>query len=212
MFLAFLSMGRCRGEAVNKERRMVYEDPRTGKTLGGALWEWRTKSELTLNAVAEAVGSTITHIMDIENNKIGPSAQLLIKLASLYGKECVGCHSEAGWAAVIGWINVFSSLESPTNREMLDVVGVSIRRMRHLPEDGLVIMRDQEADIVCSMLNLESDTLTMDLRESFGLDETMAQAFVDRAVNRRDRRQISKSPISERIAGTYRAIPEEEAA
>jgi len=179
---------------------MVYEDPRTGQTLGGALCAWRSASDLTLGAVAQATGSTITHLMDVENNKIGPTADLLAKLAAVYSDDYLGAQGEAGWSAVLGWLHVFDGLESPTNRERLEVVATSIRRMRRLPEDSLVIMRDQEVDIVFSALDLDDENaLADDLVASFGFERGGAEAFVKRALNRQARRHVPRQPIIARI-------------
>ena len=100
---------------------------------------------------------------------------------------------------VIHWLRCFEQLESPTNREMLDVVATSIRRMRHLPDNGLVYMRDQEADIVFSMLDVDDAQLSMDIVESFGIDLVAAEEFIQRSSIRRDRRASSRQPIIGRI-------------
>lgn len=178
---------------------MVYEDPRTGETLGGALREWREASDITLGEVSRVTGQSITHLLGIEADKVGPDAALLRKLASLYSDDCQANVPEAGWNVVLIWLNCFEGLTSPTNREMLEVVAKSIRRMRNLPDNGLVYMRDQEADIIFSMLDTEDEQLAMDLAEIFGLELTAAAEFLERATLRRDRRSSSRQPIIARI-------------
>ena len=184
---------------------MVYKDPRTGATLGGALREWREGSNLTLYATADACGVTITHLMDVESDKIGPSASLLTKLGRCYGDEFIGSQRQAGWIAVMGWLQMIASLDSPTNRQILCVVATSIREMRNLPEDAIVVMRDQEADIVFSMLNLDDEKLYVDLREAFELSEEGARAFVERANMRRDRREEASQTLIERFGPDFSA-------
>lgn len=183
---------------------MAYQD-RNGETLGGALREWREASDMTLGAVSQVTGAPITRLVDIENDKIGPSGQLLMKLAGLYLDECKGCRSEAGWYAMLTWLQVFGNLDSPTNREMLDVVASSIRRMRSLPDDGLVIMRDQEADIVFSMLDIEDEELENDVIASFGYQQPAAAEFLERVTARQARRGSPRQPIIDRI-GTRTGI------
>lgn len=178
---------------------MVYENPRTGETLGGALREWRAAAELTLGQVSGVTGKSITHLMDVEADKIGPDAELLRVLARMYGSDAKGSLAEAGWNAVMNWLHVFSGLDSPTNREMLDVVAASIRRMRNLPDDGLVYMRDQEADIIFSMLDLTDDGLVGDIQTAFALEGDAARQFIERATVRYERRKSSRQPIIERI-------------
>lgn len=178
---------------------MVYKDPRTGATLGGALREWREGSDLTLGATADACGVTITRLIDVESDKIGPSAVLLTKLGRLYGDEFIGARRQAGWIAVMGWLKVIASIDSPTNRQILDVVAKSIRDMRNLPDDSPIFMRDQEADLVFSMLDLEHAELFKDLCVTFKMASDNAEAFIDRANMRRERRDEASMTIIERF-------------
>ena len=178
---------------------MVYQDPRTGETLGGALREWRELSGMTLGEVSRITGHPITHLLGIEADKVGPDADLLRELASLYSDDCLTQVPEAGWNVVLSWLNCFEGLESRSNREMLCVVATSIRRMRKLHDTGLVFMRDQEADILFPMLDSEDEQLPGDIVEIFGLDLAAAEEFVERANSRRDRRASSRQPIIRRI-------------
>ncbi len=178
---------------------MVYEDPRTGETLGGALREWREASGMTMGEVSQVTGVPITQLLGIEADKTGPDATLLRKLARLYSDDVQDSVPEAGWNVVLTWLSCFDSLESPTNREMLNVVATSIRRMRNLPESGLVYMRDQEADIIFSMLDTDDEQLANDIVDTFALDLATAEEFIQRAAIRRDRRSSSRQPIIQRI-------------
>lgn len=182
---------------------MIYTDPRTGSTLGGALGEWRIASEMTLGQAAEAVGVTITHLFDVENDKIGPSANLLLALGRIYRNECVGPSCQSGWAAVTNWLGVFSGLDVPTNRQMLNVVAASLRQMRNLPDAAPVGMRGQEGDLIFSMLDMEDGDLAADLSDSFGLTLEDAEATIDKARGRLDRRDAPRQPILERIGDVH---------
>ena len=178
---------------------MVYQDPRTGETLGGALRQWRELSGMTLGEVSRITDRPITHLLGIEADKVGPDADLLRKLASLYSDDCLTQVPEAGWNVVLSWLNCFEGLESRSNREMLCVVATSIRRMRKLPDTGLVFMRDQEADILFPMLDSDDENLPADVADIFGLDLSKAVEFVQRAHSRRERRTSSRQPIIGRI-------------
>lgn len=177
---------------------MVYQD-RNGETLGAALREWRELCGLTFGAVSQTTDTPITRLVDIENDKIGPSGELLMKLAELYSQDCEGYLDEAGWSAVLTWMRLFARLESPTNRQMLDIVGASIRRMRNLPDGALVHMRDQEADIISSVLDLTDESLADDIVGALGYEPELAVDFVDRAIARMARRESLRQPILGRI-------------
>jgi len=183
---------------------MAYTDPRTGSTLGGALKEWREQSDLSLGDVAERCSIPITQLVDIERDGSGPSAQLLIELARLYKPDCVGCTTQAGWAAVMGWLRLFSDLDAPTNRQMLDIVAASIREMRNLPDDGTVRMRDGEAEIVLSLLDLSDEQWKSDLMAAFGLSLVDTDNFLGEAVRRMERREDAEEPIIRRLSSAYR--------
>lgn len=186
---------------------MAYTDPRSGSTLGGALKQWREESGLSLGQAADQCSISITQLLNIERDSSGPTAQLLIDLARLYKSDCVGSESQAGWAAVMGWLRLFSDLDAPTNRQMLDIVAASIREMRNLPEDGTVRMRDGEADIVLSLLDLSDDQWKSDLMASFGLSLVDAESFLSEATRRLERREHAEEPIIRRLSSAYRLDP-----
>lgn len=181
---------------------MADKGSRTGKTLGGALFEWRTASSLSLGEVSQITGAPITQLLDIESDKIGPNAVLLTRLAALYSDDCLGCREEAGWDAVLSWLHTFAEFESPTNRELLTIVATSIRRMRNLPATGLVMMRDQEADIIFSVLDLTDEKLVGDVEDIFGIEADAATALVERSAVRQERSEASRTPLIERIGST----------
>lgn len=181
---------------------MVDEGARTGKTLGGALFEWRTRSGLSLGEVSKMTGAPITRLVGIESDKLGPSADLLTKLATVYADDLHGCREEAGWDAVLSWLQAFAQFESPNNREMLKLVAASIRRMRKLPETGLVIMRDQEIDIIFSALDIQDEQLPSDVAEIFSLEPFDAAALVERSILRQRRSEASTRPLIDRIHST----------
>ena len=107
----------------------------------------------------------------------------------------------------MSWLRLFSNLDAPTNRQMLDIVAASIREMRNLPEDGTVRMRDGEADIVLSLLDLSDDQWKSDLMASFGLSLVDAESFLSEATRRLERREHAEEPIIRRLSSAYRLDP-----
>lgn len=53
-------------------------------SFGDLLNQWRAAKNLTLKDVAEAVGVSVVHIHDIENNRRTPSADTVMRICALF--------------------------------------------------------------------------------------------------------------------------------
>ena len=108
----------------------------------------------------------MTYLLKIEAGSSGPTAQVVRQLISLYGdrdpsgsgREGVDLRPEQRRPAKdeceIDWVGLVQSADQRSNIEMLEEVATGIRALRGFGEAIPVHMREVEADILISLLDL----------------------------------------------------------
>jgi len=181
-------------------------------SLGTTLRECRTISGLSLNDVAEATDLTITYLLDIENEGAGPTEDVLRRLMRVYGPAIRNIHVPPGQdrreraasteRSEIDWISFMLRKDQMTNRELLSEVATAVRTLRRLSETVAVQMRQPEADLLVSMLDLTDDDLALDIMNEFKLSVAQTRDFIGGAVKRAERRAAGNdSEFLRRLSG-----------
>lgn len=179
--------------------------------VGESLRDHRQASGMTMGQAAGACSIPLTYLLKIEAGASGPTAQVLQQLITLYGAEPV---SEEG-AAVdlradkrrplrdeceIDWVGLVQRAGSQTNLEVLEEVATGIRALRGFGEAIPVHMREVEADIMISLLDLEDENLLVDIMRSFALSAVQVDEFLAASVRRFERRIVpTDGELVERI-------------
>lgn len=169
--------------------------------VGDSLRDQRAASGLTLGQAAAACSIPLTYLLKIEAGSSGPTAQVLRQLINLYG-----ANSRAGDAGdvylraekrrplreecEIDWVGLVQRAGSQTNLEVLEEVATGIRALRGFGEAIPVHMREVEADIMISLLNLSDENLLIDIMNSFSLSAVQVDEFLAASVRRFERRTI----------------------
>lgn len=165
-------------------------------------------SGLTLAEAASLSHVPVTHLAEIEAGGCGPTKKMVEALMSLYGPTIRSMHygaaQERREAPVEGmeidWISLVADSETLSNREILDEVAAAVRELRNLGEHAAVTMREAEADLLVSMLDLSDDDLSIEIMEAFDLSIHTTNDFLNGAINRAKRRANgAQSPFLARL-------------
>ncbi len=168
-------------------------------------------SEMPLNEVASKTGLALTYLLDIENEGCGPTQEVLRQLMELYGPTIRNLHVPPGEERraqptadrnEIDWIQLMLRSETMTNTELLREVATAVRTLRRLTPTVPVHMRQTEADLLVSMLDLTDEDLAITIMTEFGLSVAQTGDFIDGAVNRAQRRAAGNdSEFLRRLSG-----------
>jgi transcriptional regulator with XRE-family HTH domain len=178
----------------------------TTTAVGESLRDQRAASGLTLGEAAFRCSIPLTYLLKIEAGSSGPTAELLRQLIRLYGLAPDGPMFEGDQRrptreeCEIDWVGLVKTASSRTNLELLEEVAVGIRALRSFGEATPVIMREIEADIMITLLDLSDPHLLVDIMCAFSLSAVQVDEFLAASVRRFDRRSIpTDSIIVERI-------------
>lgn len=178
----------------------------TTTAVGESLRDQRTASGFTLGEAAGRCSIPLTYLLKIEAGSSGPTAEVLRQLIRLYGSAPTEPAFEGDQRrptrdeCEIDWVGLVKSAPSRTNLELLEEVAVGIRALRNFGEATPVIMREIEADILISLLDLADPQLPLDIMRAFSLSAAQVDDFLAASVRRFERRSIpTDSVIVERI-------------
>lgn len=171
--------------------------PTTG--IGSTLREWRVLSGYTINEAAQACGIPLTQMLNIETNTTGPSCDVLRCLEHLYrlsesvdgGTTLDEINRRRLPGTEIDWIGLALQSDMKSNQEILDEVGSTIRRLRRLGPTDTVYMRETEADLLVSMLDLSERDFRCEVMAAFKLGLVDAGRLLAGAATRTVRRSRS---------------------
>lgn len=171
--------------------------PTTG--IGSTLREWRVLSGYTINEAAQACGIPLTQMLNIETNTTGPSCDVLRCLEHLYrlsesvdgGTTLDEINRRRLPGTEIDWIGLALQSDMKSNQEILDEVGSTIRRLRRLGPTDTVYMRETEADLLVSMLDLSERDCRCEVMAAFKLGLVDAGRLLAGAATRTVRRSRS---------------------
>lgn len=173
----------------------------TTTAVGESLRDQRTASGLTLGEAAGRCSIPLTYLLKIEAGSSGPTAEVLRQLIRLYGPAPTEPAFEGDQRrptrdeCEIDWVGLVKSAPSKTNLELLEEVAVGIRALRNFGEETPVIMREIEADILISLLDLADPQLPLDIMRAFSLSAAQADDFLAASVRRFERRSIPTDSI-----------------
>jgi transcriptional regulator with XRE-family HTH domain len=171
--------------------------PTTG--IGSTLREWRVLSGYTINEAAQACSIPLTQMLNIETNTTGPSCDVLRCLEHLYrssesvdgGTTLDEINRRRLPGTEIDWIGLALQSDMKSNQEILDEVGSTIRRLRRLGSTDTVYMRETEADLLVSMLDLSEEDCRCEVMAAFKLGLVDAGRLLAGAATRTVRRSRS---------------------
>lgn len=176
--------------------------------IGSTLREWRVLSGYTINEAAQACGIPLTQMLNIETNTTGPSCDVLRCLEHLYrwaksvdgGTTLDEINRRRLPGTEIDWIGLALQSDMKSNREILDEVATTIRRLRRLGSTDTVYMRETEADLLVSMLDLSERECRCEVMAALKLGLVDAERLLASAATRTVRRSRSvEKPIGDRI-------------
>jgi len=167
--------------------------------IGSTLREWRVLSGYTINEAAEACGIPFTQMLNIETNSTGPSCDVLRCLEHLYrsaksvdgGTTLDEINRRRLPGTEIDWIGLALQSHMRSNSEILEEVASTIRRLRRLGPTDTVYMRETEADLLISMLDLGERDCKCELMAAFKLGLVDAERLLADAATRTVRRSSS---------------------
>ena len=180
--------------------------------VGESLRDQREASGLTLGQAASRCSIPLTYLMKIEAGSSGLTAHVLQQLIRIYAEPGsdtqhvveVNERQPRRDDCEIDWVRLVQTAGSRTNREMLDEVAAGIRALRGFGSAIPVNMREVEADIFISMLDLSDPNVLVDIMEAFGLSAMQADEFLAASVRRFERRAL---PTDSELAGRIQAAP-----
>ena len=176
--------------------------------IGSTLSEWRVLSGKTINEAAQACGIPLTQMLNIESNTTGPSCDVLRCLEHLYrsaksvdgGTTLDEINRRRLPGTEIDWIGLALQSDMKSNREILDEVASTIRRLRRLGSTDTVYTRETEADLLVSMLDLSERDCRCEVMVAFKLGLVDAERLLADAATRTVRRSRSaENPICGRV-------------
>lgn len=171
----------------------------TEAAVGDSLRDSRTASGLTLNEAAGYCSIPLTYLLKIEGGSSGPTAAVLRQLIRLYSStdnppptQPPGIERRAPTPGQceIDWVGLVKTASSRTNVEILEEVAHGIRALRGFGAAIPVIMREVEADIMISLLDLSDPHLPVDIMQAFSLSAMQADEFLASSVRRFERRAL----------------------
>lgn len=169
--------------------------------VGESLRDQRTASGLTLGEAAVRCSIPLTYLLKIEAGSSGPTAEVVRQLIRLYDVGDQGSGFEGDQRrptrleCEIDWVGLVKTASSRTNLELLEEVAIGIRALRSFGEATPVIMREVEADILISLLDLDDPQLSVDIMRTFALSAVQADEFLAASVRRFERRAIPTDGI-----------------
>lgn len=169
-------------------------------------------SGMSLNDVARETDLTITYLLDIENEGAGPTEDVLRALMRIYEPAIRNLHVPPGVdrrarqasteRSEIDWMSFMLRKGEMTNGELLAEVATAVRVLRRLSETVPITMRQPEADLLVSMLDLTDEDLAVDIMNEFKLSVAQTRDFITGAVNRAERRAAGNdSEFLRRLTG-----------
>lgn len=183
--------------------------------VGESLRDQRAASGLTLGEAAVRCSIPLTYLLKIEAGSSGPTAEVVRQLIGLYDMPPEESTSEldlerrrpARDECEIDWVGLVKTASSRTNLELLEELAVGIRALRSFGEVTPVIMREIEADILISLLDLSDPHLQVDIMRAFSLSAVQVDEFLAASVRRSERRAIpTDGIIVERIQSSPAAF------
>lgn len=171
----------------------------TESAVGEALRDSRAASGLTLNEAAGYCSIPLTYLLKIEGGSSGPTAVVLRQLIALYSASesapptaPPGIERRAPTAGQceIDWVGLVKNAATMTNVDILDEVAHGIRALRGFGAAIPVVMRDVEADIMISLLDLSDPHLPVDIMQAFSLSAVQADEFLAGSIRRFERRAL----------------------
>lgn len=157
--------------------------------IGETLREWRLVCGKTIGEAADACEVSTSVMVEMETNKIGPTAEILRRLELLYSDvDNPTFHDLRLPGTEIPWMDLARRAKFHSNRVLLDEVSLDIRRLRNLLPGAPVRMRETELDLLISMLDLDCPHCSIDMAESFDIPVLQARAIIARSTNRAARR------------------------
>ncbi len=168
--------------------------------VGESLRDKREASGLTMGEAARHCSIPLTYLLKIEAGSSGPSAEVLRQLIRLYSPSEIVLSGEPLVVAEhsqrkprkddceIDWVGLVRTAGSRTNLEILEEVAHGIRALRNFGEATPVIMREIEADILISLLDLTDPNLLVDIMQAFSLAARQVDDFLAASVRRFERR------------------------
>lgn len=203
------TIGRARADfASGQGRKAVVAFSTSG--VGESLRDHREASGLTLGQAAQRCSIPLTYLMKIESGSSGLTAQVLHQLVRLYSVPGATHVVEVDERrpqrddCEIDWVGLVQQAGSRSNREMLDEIAEGIRALRGFGEAIPVHMREVEADILVSMLDLTDPHLPVDVMEAFALSAVQADEFLAASIRRFERRAL---PTDGELALRIREAP-----
>jgi transcriptional regulator with XRE-family HTH domain len=184
----------------------------SSSAVGESLRDHREASGLTLGQAASRCSIPLTYLLKIEAGSSGLTAAVLDQLIRIYAvpgveaKHVVEVDERQPQRddCEIDWVRLVQTAGSRTNREMLDEVATGIRALRGFGSAIPVHMREVEADIFISMLDLSDTHLLVDIMEAFGLSAMQVDEFLAASVRRFERRAL---PTDSELVGRLRSAP-----
>lgn len=164
--------------------------------VGESLRDQRAASGLTLGQAAGYCSIPLTYLLKIEAGSSGPTAEVVHQLVRVYGAGQESAAIEGDQRrprrdeCEIDWVGLVNTAGSRSNLELLEEVARGIRALRSFGEETPVMMREVEADILISMLDLSDPHLLVDIMKSFSLSAVQVDEFLAASVRRFERRSL----------------------
>jgi transcriptional regulator with XRE-family HTH domain len=167
--------------------------------VGESLRESRAASGLTLNEAAGYCSIPLTYMLKIEAGSSGPTAEVLRQLIRLYSSKDnapatqppgIERRSPQNGECEIDWVGLVKTASTRTNSQILEDVAHGVRALRGLGQAIPVIMRDVEADIMISLLDVSDPHLPVDIMQAFSLSAMQADELLASSVRRFERRAL----------------------
>lgn len=165
--------------------------------VGESLRDQREASGLTLGQAAARCSIPLTYLMKIESGSSGLTAQVLRQLIRVYsvpGAETkiveVDERQPKRDDCEIDWVRLVQQAGTRPNREILEEIAEGIRALRGFGKAIPVHMREVEADILVSLLDLSDAHLPVDIMEAFALSAVQADEFLAASIRRFERRAL----------------------
>lgn len=171
----------------------------TEAAVGESLRDSRAASGLTLNQAAGYCSIPLTYLLKIEAGSSGPTAEVVRQLIRLYSSSDnapptsppgIERRDPTPGQCEIDWVGLVKNASSRSNIEILEEVAHGIRALRGFGAAIPVVMRDVEADIMISLLDLSDPQLPVDIMQAFALSAVQTDEFLAGSIRRFERRAL----------------------